>query len=104
MNYHASSKGMEADAAFLSLVMKLDKDYDSKLYIENFVTDDDSSIRALLSHPTTNPKGRLPTHIPEPCWLADPSHRTRVVARAIFALATLNLEQSECRKIDAMRF
>ena len=104
MNYHGSSKGMEADAA-LSLVLKLDKDdSNSKLYVENFVTDDDSSIRAVLAHPSPNGKGRLPTHIPEPCWLADLSHRTRVVARAIFALATLNLEQSECRKIDVMRF
>ena len=104
MNYHGSSKGMEAEGA-LSLVLQLDRQSDSKLFIEKMVTDDDASIRAIVAH-AKNPKskGRLPLHIPEPRFLADPSHRTRVVARAIFALATLNLDQSECRTIDAMRF
>ena len=48
-NHEGSSKSMEADTA-LYLVNKLDDYSDSKLYIEAFVTDDDSSIRAMLSH------------------------------------------------------
>ena len=79
----------------LSLLNKLDQSTNSKLYVEAFVTYDDTSIRSLLSHdlsPQDTGKGKLPLHIPEPKWLADPSHRTRVVARAIFALVTLLLK------------
>ena len=97
---------MEADTA-LSLLKKLDDDTQSKLYVEAFVTDDDTSIRSLLSQhvsPNQSGKGKLPLHIPEPRWLADPSHRTRVVARAIFALVTLRVGEGECKKIDALRF
>ena len=105
-NYHGSSKAMEADGA-LSLVKELDTKSKSKLYVESFVTDDDTSIRAMLSHYNNDSgkrKGKLPDHIPEPKWLADPSHRTRVVARAIFALVKLKLKKSDCRSIDAHRF
>ena len=100
-NYHGSSKAMETDAA-LSLVLKLDEKYKSKLYVEAFVTDDDASLRAAIAHKDPskrNSKGKLPPHIPEPRWLADPSHRTRVVARAIFCLAAARLEVSECKKL-----
>lgn len=61
---------MEADAA-LALLMKLDDDSESKLHVEAFVTDDDTSIRSLLSHdktPNKTGKGKLPLHIPEPKW------------------------------------
>ena len=110
-NHEGSSKSMEADGA-LHLVKELDKRGKddcgvSKLFVEAFVTDDDSSIRAILSHDKSkkkNGKGKLPEHIPEPKWLADPSHRTRVVARVIFALATVSNKQSECQMIDAHRF
>ena len=105
-NYSGSSKAMEADGA-LSLVKELDELSDSKLFVEAFVTDDDSSIRALISHfdpKSRKNKGKLPDHIPEPKWLADPSHRTRVVARAIFALVKLRMKESECKNIDAQRF
>ena len=105
-NYKGSSKGMEAHGA-LSLVKKLDKSSNSKLYVEAFVTDDDTSIRSLLSHdlsPQGTGKGKLPLHIPEPKWLADPSNRTRVVARAIFALVSYRVGDLVCKKIDALRF
>ena len=111
MNYHGSSKAMEADAALameadaaLALVEKLYKRHGHKYYCEALVTDDDSSMRAIVCHPSPKGKGRLPLHIPEPRWLADPSHRTRVVARAIFALAALRQDLSECQQVDALRF
>ena len=67
-NLEGSSKAMEAYAA-LSLVKKLDERSDSKLYVEALVTDDDSSIRSLLSHdnsPNGTGKGQLPLHIQGP--------------------------------------
>ena len=81
---------MEADAA-LSLGMKIDTKSGSKIYIEAFITDDGSSLKAILFHDLTKNKtgtGKLPLHIPEPIWLADPSRRIRVVARKMFAFIT----------------
>ena len=77
---------------------------EGKVYVRALVTDNNASLRAVLSHPTPKGKGRLSPDIPPPEFLADPSHRTRVVARAIFALTTLNQDVSECKKIDALRF
>ena len=74
-NYEGSSKAMEADAA-LQLYTKLYESLNKCLYLKAIVADDDSSMRALLKHKTTNPKGRLPQEMLEPEWLADPSHRT----------------------------
>ena len=51
-----------------------------------------------------NGKGKLLDHIPESKWLADPLHRPRVVARAIFALTAVSAKESECRIIDVQRF
>ena len=105
-NYHGSSKAMEADAA-LSLFLKLDREYNSKLFIEALVIDDDSSLRAIIDHDVSkkkNGKGKLPAHIPRPRFLADPSHRTRVVARAIFALVSSRKGDNECKLADAYRY
>ena len=87
----------EADAA-LSLIKKLDQETDSRLYVKVFVTDEDLYIGSLLScnmsfHDIG--EGKLLLHIPEPQWLADPTHRTRVVARAIFALVTLQVQMQK---------
>ena len=101
-NYEGSSKAMEADAA-LALITKLDEDTKSSVYVEALVTDDDASTRAILTHPTVRGKGKLPAHIPQPRFLADPSHRTKVVAKAIFVLAHLPKSQSKCSNVDALR-
>ena len=68
------------------------------------MADDDSSMRSLLKHQTSNPKGRLPEDMPVPDWLADPSHRTKVVAKPIYFLASLSKNISSCTKVDAIRF
>ena len=93
---------MESDAA-LHLYKRLLQDNDKKVVLKAIVADDDSSMRALLRHPHNNPKGKLPLEMPEPEWLADPSHRTKVVAKAFYALAYLPKSQSTCTKVDAMR-
>ena len=46
-------------------------------------------MRALLEHPGNHPRGKWNVEIPEPIWLADPSHRTKVVTKYIFDLAAL---------------
>ena len=41
--------------------------------------------------------------MPEPEWLPDPSHRTKVVAKPFYALASLPKNQSTCTNVDDMR-
>ena len=95
-------RNMEAYGA-LSLVREVFDQSSGTVAIETIVLDDDSLTRALLKHPSTHPKGLLPEHIPEPSFLVDPSHRTKVVAKAIFALVHLPKSQSKCTNIDALR-
>ena len=103
-NYEGSPKAMEADAA-LHLYKLLYYNSDKQLTLEAIVADDDSTMRALLRwFSIINKRGRLPTEIPEPEWLADPSHRTKVIAKPIFNLANASKKISSCTKIDAIRF
>jgi len=101
-NYLGSSKGMEPDAA-LTIYEELFYDSLKKIALQYIVSDDDSSMRALLKHSTNHSKGKLKAEIPEPEWLADPSHRTKVVAKPFFALANAPKSQSLCTKVDAIR-
>ena len=102
-NYDGSSKAMEADAA-LQIYISLFQDSNKNIVLKAVVADDDSYMRALLTHKAINPKGRLPEEMPQPEWLADSSHRTKVVAKPIFLLSTLSMGSSACTKFDAIRF
>ena len=101
-NYDGSSKGMESDAA-LHLYKRLLIGTNKKVALKAIVADGDSSMRALLRHPDNNPKGKLPLEMPEPEWLTDPSHRTKAVAKPLYALASLPKTQSTFTNVDAMR-
>ena len=88
-NYSGSSKGMEANAA-LEAYNELHRVSNGTNALSHIIADDDSSMRALLRHKSNNhPKGALPSDLPEPAWLADPTHRTKVMAKPFFALAAL---------------
>ena len=103
-NHEGSSKSMEADAA-LQLIKKIFREYAGRIYVKVIVSDDDSTMKAILKHEgPTSKKGKLPLEIPEPTWLADPSHRVKVVASKIYALAALPQSQSTCLKVDAVKF
>ena len=60
-------------------------------------------MRVSLKNRCNNPKGRLPEGINELDWLADPSNRTKVVAKPIYQLAGLSNKINICTKLDAMR-
>ena len=64
-NYDGSSKAMESNAA-LQLYIRLYQDSNNDIVLKTVVADDDSSMRALLTHKTINPKGRLPEEMPQP--------------------------------------
>ena len=62
-------------------------------------------MRSILKHKTpTSRKGKLPADIPEPSWLADPGHRTKVVTKPIFLLAKKGKKKTKCTRVDALCF
>ena len=101
-NYSGSSKAMEIDAA-LSLYESIFYHSNKKIALKSIVADDDLTMIVLLKHPGNHKRGKLNPETPEPSWLADASHRTKVVAKYIYALAALPKSKSTCTKIDAVR-
>ena len=72
-----------------------------RIYIEHLVTDDDTTIRSLLSHSSESSKGKLPDNIPTPIFFADPGHRVKVMSKPIFSRIKHNKDQMSCKKIVA---
>ena len=70
-----SSKSMEAAAI---LDMAIHSAAQMKFVVSTIVSDDDSTMRAHLRHKVDpnndKDKGKLPPWVPEPKFLADPSH------------------------------
>ena len=108
-NFEGSSKSMEASAI---LKMVEDAHYNRFFIIDAIVSDDDSTMRAVLKHPRIGvrgqflktSKGKLDEEIPEPSFLADPSHRIKVVAKHIFYIVNDSKAQ-RCgfTRADALR-
>ena len=121
-NNHRSSKSMEVDAIY-DLIVNL---WDNKrVGICCIVSDDDTTMRAYLKHSwrekimtkkmskdkwprmskgrKKEDNGRLPLRIPEPEFLADPSHRKKSFGRHVYALATLPNTRSLVNKAIAQK-
>ena len=66
--------------------------YNCFFIIDVIVSDDDSTMLSVITHPPKGARGqvlkslkrKLHTEIPEPSFLAEPSHRVKVVAKHIF--------------------
>ena len=80
--------------------------------IDIIVSNDESTMRAVLKHPSKGAqgqvlkslKGKLREDITEPSFLADPSHRMKVVAKHIFSIVNESRDlQCGCTKADALR-
>ena len=82
---------MEASAI---LKMLEDAFYNRFFTIDIIVRDDESTMRAVIKHPSIGIrgqvlktyKGTLDEEIPDPSFLADTSHRVKVVAKHIFSI------------------
>ena len=107
-NFEGSSKSM-GDSAILKMVE--DAFYNHFCIIDVIVSDDDSTMQYLLNHPSKvargqvlkSLKGKLHTEIPEPSFLADPSHRVKVVAKHIFSIVNESRDlRCGCTKADAL--
>ena len=93
---------MEAKLA-LSLTEQLSSTSNGHLYIEHLVSNDDSTMRSLLTHQSVNAKGRLPDFIPAITFLADPTHRIKVMAKPCYGKITDTKDPAKCKKHDANR-
>jgi hypothetical protein len=125
MNYDGSSKGMEAAGA-AKIVCRMFANEEDKCCISHLVTDDDSSVRKILTHSyqemieatliTINDwprysngqkkpdNGLLPLDHQPITFLADKGHRTRGYARVLFAEAAKSKKNGcGCTKLDAER-
>ena len=108
-NFDGSSKSMEASAI---LKMVEDALYNRFFIIYVIVSNNDSMMWAVLKHPSKgargrnlkSSKGKLHTEIPKPSFLADPSHRVKVVAKYIFSIVNeIRDLRCGCTKSDALR-
>ena len=97
-----------------STIFKMVEDtlYNRSFIVYVIVSDNDSTMRAVLKHPLIGVRGqvmktskeKLDEEIPEPSFLADPSHRVKVLAKHIFFIVNKSRAQRcGCTKADALR-
>ena len=97
-----------------STILKMVEDdfYNHFFIIDSIVSNDDRTMRAVLKHPSKGAQGRVPksskgkphTEIPEPSFLADPSHRVKVVSKQILPIVNESRDQQcGCTKADALQ-
>ena len=95
-------------------IMKMVEDalYNRFFIINVIVRDDDSTMRDVLKHPSKGAqgqvlktsKGKIDEEIPEPSFLADPSHSVKVVAKHIFSIVNKSRpKRCWCTKADSLR-
>ena len=100
INWERASGAMEAAVALEICIDLYDGDY--AIFIKKIVSDDDSTLRSHLVHEEQG--GKLPLRIPPPEFLADPSHRIKVMSGPIFSLAkSEGKNPAKCKKIDTLR-
>ena len=108
-NFEGSSKSMEA-----SDILKMVEDaFYNRFFIVNvIISNDDKTMQAVLKHPLIGarvkgmktPKEKLDEEIPEPSFIADPSHLVKVVANHIFSIVNESRTQRcGCTKADALQ-
>ena len=101
-NWEGSSGAMESQGA-LELWQEIYDKYDGRVYFEHFLSDDDSTTRAILSKTKDNKKGCLPDDCRSPTFWADVNHRIKCMAKPMFQLAALPDKISDLTKTDALR-
>ena len=108
-NSEGSSKIMKASAI---LKMVEDAFYNRFFIVEVIVSEDGSTMQAVLKHPLIGVRGqvlktskvKLDEETPEPSFLADPSHRVKVVAKHIFSIVKKRSAQKfGCTKAVALQ-
>ena len=103
LNYVGSSQAMEATAA-LETVIAIYNDHNGLIFIMAIISDDDSTMRAKVSHECNNIHSKLPLHIPQPVFKADPGHRIKSMCKPFFELAKVPKATSTIEMGDAMQY
>ena len=98
--------------AYAILKMVEDALFNLFFIIYVIVSDDDSTMRYILKHPSIgvigqvlkSSKVKLDEEIPEPSFLVNPSHLMKVVAKHIVSIVKkIRAQQCGCTKADALR-
>ena len=100
INYDGSSGGMESTLC-VELLEKISSDYEGRVHVGELVTDDDSTIRSRCRNKKDG--GTVRDDVRTPVFLADPSHRVKVMGKAIFKLVSKTKNKDEVKTIDALR-
>ena len=107
-NFEGILKSMEASAI---LKMVEDAFYNCFFIIDVIVRNDDRTMQDVLKHPSKgargqvlkSSKGKHHEDIPEPSFLANLSHRVKVVAKHIFSIVNeIRDLRCRCTKADAL--
>ena len=86
--------------------------YNRFFIVDVIVSDDDSTMRAVLKHPLIGVQGqvlktskvKIDEEISEPYFLADPFHRVKVVAKHIFSIVNeRSAQRFGCTKAVALQ-
>lgn len=75
--------------------------YECRLFIENIISDDDSTMRLHCTNITNGVK--LQNNVLQPSFSADPNHRRKVTAKPIFVMIYTTKDLNICKKLDALR-
>ena len=99
-NHDGSSGSMESTLC-RQMLEEVTESTNSRVSVGTLVTDDDSTLR---SHCKLHENGgKLRAGVPEPTFLADPSHRVKVMLKPIFALVSSTKNPDEVKHVDALR-
>ena len=99
-NYDGSSGGMESEGLLL-LMKQLQDKANGEIYLDYVITDDDTKMKKIISHPEykdrgwKNHDGSLPLDTPAPNWFADPTG-------AFFKMTKGPMSDTRATKLDAL--
>ena len=97
---------------FAILKMVEDSFYNSFFIIDVIVRNDDSTMRAVIKHPSKydrgqvlkSSKGKIDEEIPDPYFLLDPSHCVKFLSKQIFSIVRKSKDQQcGCTKADTLK-
>ena len=100
---HTGSSGSMKASVVLDLTKYIFNNSNGEVYLNALVNDDESTMRSLLQHCTNHEIGKLPIEIPQPIFLADPSHRIKVISKPFFKMVDKTKDPTKCKTIDALR-
>lgn len=101
INREGSSGSIEEKLA-LELTEQLFNETKGRVYLHKKLSDDDSTMWALLQYPDHNKMGKLAPFIPELDFLADPLHKIKVMTKPFFKMVTNTRDPHQCKMIDAL--